>query len=67
MAIIDKMAIGIIMIPPFIIMSISEVISGAGWVGKAGPAARVLFSVSETWVKRKRNDVISDCLNYYTS
>jgi hypothetical protein len=64
MATIDRIAIGIIIIPPFIMISINLVTSGAGCVGRAGADAIVLFSVSIVWVMFKKIVVILNCLCY---
>jgi hypothetical protein len=55
----ESKAIGIIIIPPFIIISIIFVTSGACCTGSEGAAAIVLFRVSKVCVIRKRTAVMS--------
>jgi predicted Kef-type K+ transport protein len=62
----DRMAIGIIIIPPFIMISNIVIVPGAGCMGSAGEPAMALLSVSIVCVICKKIAVILICLFYYT-
>jgi hypothetical protein len=54
----ESIRMGIMIIPPFITMSIIDIICGAGCDGSAGAAEIALFSVSKADVLYKRVAVI---------
>jgi hypothetical protein len=61
----ESKAIGIIITPPFIMISIIFVASGACCTGSAGAAATVLFRVSKVWAIYKRSAVMLVCIIIY--
>jgi hypothetical protein len=61
----ERMRIGIIIIPPFIMISISVVASGAVCAGSEGAAEIVLFSVSKVCEISMRNVVMIISFSFY--